>query len=807
MPTGRKQRIAGAAFFFALALALWGCVGTINPSSKTVIPGFAIQPASQTVTVGQPAMFSVTVTGTGPFTYQWQKNGMAISGATGASYTTPATVSGDNGATFRVMVSNSAGSAMSNPATLTVDPAPVAPSITTQPANQTVTVGQMATFSVMAAGTAPLTYQWQKNSANISGATSAIYTTPATVSGDSGATFRVMVTNSLKSIMSNSATLTVNLASVGPSITTQPANQTVTVGQTATFSVVAAGTAPLTYQWQKNNVNISGATAGSYTTPATLSGDNGAAFRVMVTNPVTSIMSNPASLTVNPVVTSPGTDVTTYHNDIGRTGQNTAETILTQANVNSTTFGLLRKLAVDGGVDAEPLYLSQLSISGTAHNVVFIMTEHDSAYAFDSDTGAQLWKVSLLGSGETSSDDRGCGQVSPEIGITSTPVIDRAAGAHGILYAVAMSKNGSTYFQRLHALDITTGVELEGGPVTVQATYPGTGDNSSGGQVAFDPKQYKDRAALLLLNSVIYTSWASHCDYSPYTAWIMGYNQTTLAQTSVLNLTPNGNEGSIWQSGGGLAADVQGNIYALIANGTFDTTLDANGFPNKQDYGNGFVKVSTTGGNLKVADYFNMSNTSNESGADQDLGSGGAMVLPDLNYGTAGTLNLAVGAGKDGNLYVVNRNNMGKWNANSNNVYQELAGAVSNGVWGVPAYFNSTVYYCDQGSTLKSFSISNGKLAATPVHTGASFTYPGVLPSVSANGTSNGIVWAIENSGTAVLHAFAANDLTQELYNSNQAANSRDHFGGGNKFITPMIADGKVFAATPNSVAVFGLLP
>ena len=174
-------------------------------------------------------------------------------------------------------------------------------------------------------------------------------------------------------------------------------------------------------------------------------------------------------------------------------------------------------------------------------------------------------------------------------------MIDRAAGAHGILYAVAMSKNGSTYFQRLHALDITTGAELEGGPVTVQATYPGTGDNSSGGQVVFDPKQYKDRAALLLLNGVVYTSWASHCDDSPYTAWIMGYNQTTLAQTSVLNLTPNGNEGSIWQSGGGLAADAQGNIYALIANGTFDTTLDANGFPNQQDYGNGFVKVSTDG--------------------------------------------------------------------------------------------------------------------------------------------------------------------------------------------------------------------
>ncbi len=718
MFTARKQQFAGAACFLALALTLWGCAGTSIPSSNTAAPAFAIQPASQTVTVGRPAIFSVMVTGSGPFTYQWQKNNADISGATSATYTIPATVSGDNGATFRVVVSNSAGSATSSSATLTVDPAPV-----------------------------------------------------------------------------------------GPSITTQPANRTVTVGQTANFSVVAGGTSPLNYQWQKNNANISGATLAMYTTPATVSGDNGATFRVIVTNSVTSITSNSATLTVNPVVTSPGTDVTTYHNDIGRTGENTTETKLTQANVNSTTFGLLRNLAVDGGVDAEPLYLSQLSVAGSLHNVVFIATEHDSVYAFDSDTGAQLWKVSLLGSGETSSDNRGCGQVTPEIGVTSTPVIDRAAGAHGILYAVAMSKNGSTYFQRLHALDITTGAELEGGPIAVQATYPGTGANSSGGQVVFDPKQYKERAALLLLNGVIYTSWASHCDFSPYTAWIMGYNQATLAQTSVLNLTPNGNEGSIWQSGGGLAADAQGNIYALIANGTFDTSLDANGFPNKQDYGNGFVQVSTTGGNLKVADYFNMSNTVSESGQDADLGSGGAMVLPDLSYGTGSTLNLAVGAGKDGNIYVVNRNNMGKFSPTSNNVYQELPGALPHGVWGVPAYFNSTVYYCARDATLKSFSIANGKLSTTPVETGASFTYPGVLPSVSANGTSNGIVWAIENTGNAVLHAFAANDLTQELYNSDQASSGRDHFGSGNKFITPMIADGKVFAATTNSVAVFGLLP
>ncbi|PYU27256.1 MAG: pyrrolo-quinoline quinone [Acidobacteria bacterium] len=587
---------------------------------------------------------------------------------------------------------------------------------------------------------------------------------------------------------------------------TQPANQTVTSGQTATFFVVATGTAPLSYQWQKSGANISGAISSSYTTPTIVSADNGATFRAVVTNAAGSVTSNSATLTV--VTSLPlGTDVTTFHNDNARTGQNLTETTLTPANVNSQTFGLLRNLLVDGKVDAEPLYLSQLSLAGGVYNVVFIATEHDSVYAFDSDTGAQLWKVSMLGSGETTSDSRGCGQVSPEIGITSTPVIDRKAGPHGTIYVVAMSKKGSTYFQRLHALDVTTGAELLGGPVTIQATYPGTGANSSGGQVIFDPKQYKERSGLLLLNGVIYTSWGSHCDINPYTAWIIGYDASNLSQSSVLNLTPNGSEGSIWQSGGGPAADAQGNIYVLMANGTFDTTLDANGFPSGHDYGNAFVKISTSGGTLRVADYFNMSNTVSESGADTDLGSGAPMLLPDLGDGAGSTLLLAVGAGKDGNIYIVDRSNMGKFNATSNHVYQQLSGAVPNGVFGVPAYFNGTVYYCDVDATLKSFTISNGKISGTPTNTVASFTYPGVLPSVSANGSSNGIVWAIENTGTAVLHAFAASDLTRELYNSNQASSGRDHFGSGNKFITPMISDGKIFAATTNGVAVFGLLP
>jgi len=398
--------------------------------------------------------------------------------------------------------------------------------------------------------------------------------------------------------------------------------------------------------------------------------------------------------------------------------------------------------------------------------------------------------------------------VSPEIGVTSTPVIDRTQGPNGAIYVVAMSKDGSgNYHQRLHALDLALGKELFSGPVDIQATYPGTGDNSNGTSVVFDPKQYKERAALLLLNGVIYTGWASHCDDRPYTGWIMGYSETTLAQTSVLNVTPNGNEGAIWMAGAGLAADSSGNIYFLDANGDFDTTVNAQGFPSDGDYGNAFMKLSTTGNQLAVADYFEMDNEASENGSDTDLGSGGAIVLPDLSDGAGHTLHLAVGAGKDNNLYVVNRDSMGKFSSNNSGIYQELAGALPGGVWAMPAYFNSVVYYGSVGSPIQAFTIANAKLSTSATaQTGNSFGYPGTTPSVSANGTGNGIVWAVENTSPAVLHAYDASTLN-ELYNSNQASNGRDQFGAGNKFITPMIVNGKVFVGTTNGVAIFGLLP
>jgi len=513
------------------------------------------------------------------------------------------------------------------------------------------------------------------------------------------------------------------------------------------------------------------------------------------------------SLTVSAAQSSPSVDVTTYHDDVARTGINPNETTLTTGNVTSANFGLLRVLSVDGKVDAEPLYLSNLTVNGQQQNVLFVASEHDSVYAFNADTGTQLWKSSILGTNESTSGDHGCGQITPEIGITSTPVIDRTAGAHGTIFVVGMSLDKSgNYHQRLHALDVTTGAELSGSPTEIAATYPGTGDNSSGGKVVFDPGQYAERAALLLLNGTIYLSWTSHCDDGPYTGWLMGYSESTLAQTSVLNLTPNGSEGSIWMAGAGLAADSSGNIYFLDANGTFDTTLNATGFPVNGDYGNGFIKVSTANGSLAVADYFEMHNTANESNSDEDLGSGGALVLPDLKDNSGTIHHLAVGAGKDSTIYVVSRDGMGKFNSqNDNAIYQEIGGAIG-GVFSMPAYFNNTVYYAAVNDTLKAFPISNAMLAATAGSKSTnSFPYPGATPSISANGTTNGIVWAVENSSPAVLHAYDATSLA-ELYNSNQAASSRDHFGNGNKFITPMIVNGKVYIGTPSGVAVFGLL-
>jgi len=505
-------------------------------------------------------------------------------------------------------------------------------------------------------------------------------------------------------------------------------------------------------------------------------------------------------------LSSPAQDVLTYHNNTARNGVYSRETILTPANVNPTTFGKLFTISVDGNVDAQPLYLSAVSTASGVHNLLIVATEHDSIYAFDADTGSKIWHVSTLKSGETTSDARNCDQVTPEIGVTSTPVINRPAGSNGVIYAVAMSKDSAAnYHQRLHALDAATGKELSNSPVEIKAKYPGSGDNSSGGFVVFDPGQYKERAGLLYLGGTIYLAWASHCDIRPYTGWIMGYKASTLAQTTVLNVTPNGNEGAMWNSGAGMAVDGNSNIYVLDGNGVFDTSLNSSGFPSRHDFGNAFLKISTTGG-LAIADYFEMDNEQSENNNDVDLGSGGALVLPPQKDASNRSWDLVAGAGKDFNLYLLDRNSMGKFNPNSNNIYQELPGVLPGGIWSMPAFFGGKLFFGPVNSPILAFQFKNARLLPAAVgQTSNSFPYPGATPSISANGGAHGVLWAAENSNPAVLHAYNITNLN-ELYNSNQAANNRDHFGAGNKFITPTIAHGKVYVGTTNGVGVFGLL-
>jgi hypothetical protein len=495
--------------------------------------------------------------------------------------------------------------------------------------------------------------------------------------------------------------------------------------------------------------------------------------------------------------------VLTWHNDGARTGQNLQEVFLTPANVNSTTFGRLATLTVDGKVDAQPLYVPGLTIPNQGvHNVLYVATEHGSMYAFDADTFIQLLKVTLLGANETSASVS-CTQVTPEIGITGTPAIDLQAGAHGTIYAVAQSQDASkVYHHRLHALDLTTLAEQSGSPVNITATYPG-----SGAENTFNPTEHVARPALLISNGVVYTSWGSHCDSGNYAGWVLAYNETTLAQVGVLNVVPNGNDGGIWSAGSGPAVDSDGNLFLLIGNGTFDSSLNPSGFPINGDYGNAMVKISTSGA-LAVADYFTMSNSVSESNGDTDFGSAGLLLLPPLDNGqdTHTNVSLAVGAGKDSNIYVVDQTHLGKFNSTLDSIYQQLSGALPGGTWSSPAWFNGNLYYAGQGDFLRQFTFANGQFSLTQKTT-ATFPFPGSTPSISANGTANGIVWAMQNSSPAVLHAYSAANFPAELYNTSQAANNRDQFGAGNKYIAPTIVNGKVYVGTTTGVGVFGLFP
>jgi len=497
------------------------------------------------------------------------------------------------------------------------------------------------------------------------------------------------------------------------------------------------------------------------------------------------------------------TAVLTYKYDNDRTGQNPNETVLNQSNVNSSQFGLRVSYPVDGQVYAQPLYVPNLSIGGSMHNVVFVETENDSVYAFDADARnaiAPLWHASFInpskGITPIPSSDLNCSNIQPVIGITGTPVIDLSSNT---LYVVASTKENGAYFQRLHALNIITGQEQPGSPVVINASVKGTGDGSVNGVIKFNPFKHLQRPGLLLLNGNVYITFGSHCDYNPYHGWIMSYNASSLQQVAVYNDTRNGSEGGIWQSGGGLAATPSGNIFFMTGNGTFDLNNSGG-----KDAGDTLVKLSSA---LKLKDYFTPFNESCLQQGDVDLGSGAPLLLPSSNE--------IVAVGKEGRIYVVSRSKMGKFvsiqnpcnNQNQTNIDKVLQEfppqTIKGGEYGTPVYWNSStgqyVFMGGANDHVKAYQITNGLLSSSPTsQTPESFGFSGANPVVSSNGTlaNTGILWVIDPSH--VLRAYSAGNISHELFSS--------QLYGYNVFEAPLETNGEVFVGTASHLQIFGLL-
>jgi hypothetical protein len=514
-------------------------------------------------------------------------------------------------------------------------------------------------------------------------------------------------------------------------------------------------------------------------------------------------------------------NVLTYKYNNSRDGANTNEVLLTPANVNVTNFARLFTYALDGYVYSQPLYVSNLAIPGQGtHNVVFVATENDSIYAFDADSnlganGGLLWHTNLgIALISTNYGVRYHHNVlNPLIGITGTPVIDLASGTYYVDVFSGVIANTTNGFHTVHALNITNGAEQPYSPVLVTASVPGRGVGSTNGVLAFAPQSHMNRPALTLVGGKLFVAYGSYGDTDPYHGWVIGFNAANLQpmtnyvfastpNASITDFGINAGEGAIWMGGNGLCADAGGNLYFETGNGSF--SADTGG----GDYGDSFVKLSSTNG-LAVADYFSPWNQASMAFNDEDLGSGGPILLPD-SVGSAAHPHLMIGAGKEGTLYLLDRDGMGHFNAaNDTQIVQELKSVVG-GVFGSPAYFNNLIFFQGSGDVLKAFRITNGVIVSTPASKSTtSFGSGYTTPSISANGTNNGIAWVIQtdaygNNGPAILHAYNATNLAQELYNSSQNP-ARDNPGGAVKYAVPIVANGKVYVRGEYSLAVYGL--
>src|SRR5579864_1992797 len=501
--------------------------------------------------------------------------------------------------------------------------------------------------------------------------------------------------------------------------------------------------------------------------------------------------------------------VATAQYDNARSGANLLETILTPQNVNASQFGRVASFLVDGDVYAQPLYVPEMEIPGKGlHNVLFVATEKDSVYAFDAEATSisPLWHVNFAETGNispVSARDVQCPFIQPDVGITSTPVIDVAGKT---LYALARTKESPSgdnwvFRQKLHALDLATGAEKFSGPATIHASYQGEKSLFSKGVIEFDARRENQRAALLLASGNVFITWASSCDVGPYYGWVMAYDAHTLKQTGVLNVSPGAKESGIWQADAGPAADSKGNVYLITGNGKF--TAASGG----QDYGDSVLKIALTPNGLAVRDYFTPADQEHLNDTDGDFGSGSPMLLTDQ---PAPHPHLLLAACKSAKLYELDRDQLGHFHSgdDSNAVQVVPAGAQS---FGAPAYWNGHVFYFLMNDYLRDYALQNGRLSTQPVAKSTTNINDPGTPAISADGNKNGIVWILSTKvwdgpdQPAILFAYAAANVAHELYNSTQNP-SRDRAGKALRFTIPTVANGRVYVPAKREIDVYGLL-
>jgi hypothetical protein len=554
-----------------------------------------------------------------------------------------------------------------------------------------------------------------------------------------------------------------------------------TTDQTQTFTATVTGNSDATVRWEVDSVPGGNGDVGKINTSGVYSAPNKpGTHTVAARSDADSTVSATASVAITDLA-----GVFTYHNDLSRDGVNSQEYALNTSTVKASSFGKRFACSIDAAAYAQPLWIANANIGGGTHNVVIAATQHDTVYAFDADGSPcqTYWSQSLLAGGETwvNSGDVNTSDISPDIGIVGTPVIDPNTNT---IYVVSKSKNGSNFHQRLHALNLSDGSERFGGPQEIAFTSGGAN---------FNPLTQNQRAGLALVGGVVYVAYASHGDNPVYYGWVVGYNASNLSQVSVFNDDPGSGFGGIWMSGGAPAADSGNNLYVITGNGVFD---------GNTQFGDSFLRLST-GGGINVTGFFSPNNQASLSSGDLDLGAGGAAILVDQ---PTAPNHLVIGGGKEGTMYLLNRDNLGGNSSNDAGAVQIFS--IGNKIFATPAFWQNTLYIGPVSDHVKSYTLNTGagQFNTSPAsQSPGTFGFPGATPSISAQGGSNGIVWAIENAGTAVLHAYDATNLGSELWNSGN--NGADQAGQAVKFTVPTVANGKVYVGTASEISVYGLLP